>query len=147
MKSSFMLLIACMAISAFAFGQTDSNIAASAGGMRYIEPDQPPMMFTGSVEGAQRAREANLPPADVNLYYHGGRSGIGVETSPQVYVVFWGKQWHSDPSGEATILQNFFSGIGGSSWLNSVVQYCQGVDTAPSSAMGWVSSSPILRGF
>src|SRR5690349_16837485 len=38
-----------------------------------------------------------------NLTYHGGVGGIGVETAPKVYVVFWGSQWSDDPSGEATI--------------------------------------------
>jgi hypothetical protein len=62
-----------------------------------------------------------------NLTYHGGVGGIGVETSPRVYIVFYGSQWSSDPSGEATLVQNFLRGVGGSSWLNSVTQYCQGV--------------------
>ncbi len=62
-----------------------------------------------------------------NLSYHGGN----VETAPRVYLVFWGSQWttgtNPDPSGEAAILQSFMSGVGSSSWLNSVTQYCQGV--------------------
>jgi serine protease len=63
-----------------------------------------------------------------NLSYHGGTGGIGVETTPKVYLVLWGSQWNSnDPSGEAAILTNFFNGAGSSSWLNSVTQYCQGV--------------------
>jgi serine protease len=65
-----------------------------------------------------------------NLYYHGGVGGIGVETAPKVYLVLWGSQWtNNDPSGEASILQSFFQGVGGSSWLNSVTQYCQGVSS------------------
>jgi serine protease len=63
-----------------------------------------------------------------DLYYHGGVSGIGVETAPKIYLVFWGSQWvNNDPSGEAGILEKFYSGVGGSKWLNSVTQYCQGV--------------------
>jgi hypothetical protein len=63
-----------------------------------------------------------------NLFYHGGTGGVGVETSPKIYLVFWGSQWNNnDPSGEAGIEQNFFGGVGGSSWNNSVTQYCQGV--------------------
>jgi serine protease len=46
-----------------------------------------------------------------------------------VYLVLFGSQWSNDPSGEATIVTNFLNGVGGSSWLNSVVQYCQGVAT------------------
>jgi hypothetical protein len=62
------------------------------------------------------------------LYYHGGVGGYGVETSTDtVYLVYWGSQWSSDPSGEAGIQQNFFNHVGGSSWNNSVTQYCQGV--------------------
>ena len=65
----------------------------------------------------------------VNLYYHGGVGAIGVETAPKVYLVLWGSQWSNDPSGEKPILQNFLGHVGGSSWLNSVTQYCQGVAT------------------
>jgi len=64
----------------------------------------------------------------VNLSYHGGVGGIGVETAPKVYLVLWGSQWTgNDPSGEAGTFTNFLNGVGGSSWLNSVTQYCQGV--------------------
>jgi serine protease len=64
------------------------------------------------------------------LFYHGGTGGIGVETAPKIYLVLWGSQWtNNDPSGEAAILQNFYNGVGGSSWLNSVTQYCQGVSS------------------
>jgi len=62
-----------------------------------------------------------------NLAYRGGVGGIGVETAPKVYLVLFGSQWSNDPSGEATIVTNFLNGVGGSSWLNSVTQYCQGV--------------------
>jgi serine protease len=82
----------------------------------------------GTVEGAQHARAARIRPRRSNeLSYHGGVGGIGVETAPRVYVVFWGSQWSSDPSGEASLVQNFLNGVGGSSWLNSVTQYCQAV--------------------
>ncbi|HEY2854197.1 MAG TPA: hypothetical protein VGJ18_15190 [Gemmatimonadaceae bacterium] len=84
-----------------------------------------------TVEGAQRARASRLRPRRSNeLSYHGGIGGIGVETAPRVYVVFWGSQWNNnDPSGEAALVQNFLNGAGGSSWLNSVTQYCQGVSS------------------
>lgn len=61
------------------------------------------------------------------VFYNGGVGGIGVETAPRVFVVFWGSQWSDDPSGEAALVQSFLSSVGGSSWLNSVTQYCQGV--------------------
>src|SRR5579871_2601260 len=69
------------------------------------------------------------PQRSSNLYYHGGVGGVGVETAPKVYLVLWGSQWSSDPSGEAGILNSFLGAVGGSSWLNSVTQYCQGVAT------------------
>jgi serine protease len=64
-----------------------------------------------------------------NLSYHGGVGGVGVETNggARVYLVYWGSQWASDPSGEAAIQQSFFSHVGGSSWNASVTQYCEGV--------------------
>ena len=68
------------------------------------------------------------PTRSNNLVYNGGVGGIGVETSPKVYLVLFGSQWNSnDPSSESARVQSFLQGVGGSSWLNSVTQYCQGV--------------------
>src|SRR5215467_551224 len=106
----------------------------TAGGWRILEEGQPPAMIHATVEDMTRFREAN-PHAHAagssgELSYHGGMGGIGVETAPKVFLVLWGSQWNNnDPSGEAAILQNFYSGVGGSSWANSVTQYCQGVAT------------------
>jgi serine protease len=103
----------------------------TVGGLRVLEEGQPPAMIHATVEDARRTHEAGhkpSPSAASNLNYHGGVGGIGVETAPKVYLVLWGSQWNNnDPSGEATILENFYTGVGGSSWLNSVTQYCQGV--------------------
>jgi serine protease len=96
---------------------------AVAGGPRIIEEGQPPVIIHPTVEGANHARVGGASTSS-NLSYHGG----AVETAPKIYLVLWGSQWNNnDPSGEAAILQNFFNGVGGSSWLNSVIQYCQGV--------------------
>jgi serine protease len=63
-----------------------------------------------------------------NLAYRGGVGGVGVETAPKVYLVLWGSQWiGNDPSGEEGIVQSFLTDVGGSHWLSSVTQYCQGV--------------------
>src|SRR5215831_4752772 len=109
----------------------------TVGGWRIIEEGQPPVMIHATVEDMKRFREANphARPGQVqaastanDLNYHGGIGGIGVETTPKIYLVLWGSQWNSnDPSGEAAILENFYRGVGGSSWANSVTQYCQGV--------------------
>jgi hypothetical protein len=104
------------------------NYDGTAGGTRILEEGQPPVMIHATVEGEQRARDAraNLQKASTGneLSYHGGN----VETSPKVYLVLWGSQWNNDdPSGEASILEQFYSGVGGSSWSNTVTQYCEGV--------------------
>lgn len=81
-----------------------------------------------TVAGAKALRAAR-PRRSNELTYHGGVGGIGVETAPRAYVVFWGSQWSNDPSGEAALVQNFLNGVGGSGWLNSVTQYCQAVSS------------------
>jgi hypothetical protein len=106
------------------------------GGWKILEEGQPPAMVHATVEAMKKYREANQEAKPggggqagtaSNLYYHGGIGGIGVETTPKVYLVLWGSQWSSDPSGEVAILENFYSGAGGASWTNTVTQYCQGV--------------------
>ena len=76
---------------------------------------------------AARAASRRTSPS-VELTYGGGAGGIGVETAPKIYLVVWGSQWNgNDPSGEVAILNSFYSGIGTSSWLNTVTEYCEGV--------------------
>ena len=88
---------------------------------------QPKMSVMRPLGFRQHAKPTR-PNRTNNLSYRGGIGGIGVETAPKVYLVLWGSQWNNnDPSGEASRLQNFFTGVGGSTWLNSVTQYCQGV--------------------
>lgn len=107
------------------------------GGVRYLEEGQPAVVIHPTVEAMRAARRnGTIQAASTanDLYYHGGTSDgssgtIGVETAPHVYLVFWGSQWSNDPSGEAGILKSFLAGVGGSSWLNSVTQYCQGVSS------------------
>jgi hypothetical protein len=113
----------------------------SAGGKRIIEPGQPEVVIHATVGDAIAFRAAHGRPGggstSNNLYYHGGTGGIGVEATPKVYLVLWGAQWNNnDPSGEAAILTKFYSGVGGSSWLNSVTQYCQGVASSTVSCNG-----------
>src|SRR5437588_1404085 len=127
-------LLAVAAIAGFA-GCGQSNL----GGSQIIEEGQPPVVIHSTVEAAQAAREAagtgvvgdarGTAGTSSNLSYHGGVGGIGVETAPKVYVVWWGSQWAcsnnaptSDPSGEAGIQQSFFNHAGGSLWANSVTQ-------------------------
>jgi hypothetical protein len=113
------------------------NFEDSPGGWRVIEEGQPPVMIHATAEKMKKYREEhpNARPGGGgnagtnNLSYHGGIGGVGVEPNPKVYLVLWGSQWSNDPSGEAAILEQFYKGVGGSSWLNSVTQYCQGVSS------------------
>lgn len=60
--------------------------------------------------------------------------GNPVIHTPRVYLVFWGSQWiNNDPSGEAAIITSLMQGIGGSTWLNTVTQYCSGTGVGSAS--------------
>ena len=138
----FFALLGLLAVSPLSPRKEPQNSRMYEGlfrGLRGIGVGQPPVMIHATTEQMKQFREANpnARPGSVqaasttnDLFYHGGTSGIGVETAPKIYLVLWGSQWNNnDPSGEAAILENFYSGVGGSSWLNSVTQYCQGVAT------------------
>ena len=111
--------IACLTATAALAGATPVTTQAAAPVSRAATVHQLPVK---AAKAASRTRTNNLT-------YHGGVGGIGVETGgDRVYLVYWGSQWNNnDPSGEAAIQQSFFHGVGGSSWNNSVTQYCQGV--------------------
>jgi serine protease len=130
--------------SPFIYGQATrqpDNYDGNPGGVRYLEQGQPPVVVHPTLEAARKARENGRPVQEAgtsnDLYYHGGIGGIGVETAPKIYLVFWGSQWdNDDPSGEAAILESFYKGVGGSSWLSTVTQYCQGVATGSYTCSG-----------
>jgi hypothetical protein len=86
-----------------------------------------------------------------DLLWHGGNAGqgaIGVETTPAVYLVFWGPEWASgfqtaDTNGKlysSKTLQNyltsFFSNVGGSPWANIQTQYCKGLLPGSTTCVG-----------
>jgi len=86
-----------------------------------------------------------------DLLWHGGNAGagaIGVETTPAVYLIFWGPQWASgfqtaDTDGQlysSKTLQNyvtsFFGNVGGSPWANIQTQYCNEVLPGSTSCVG-----------
>jgi hypothetical protein len=110
------------------------------GGVRLIEPGQPYVQVHPTVEAMGKYHAAHGSGGGSStvklLSYHGGNGGIGVETAPKVYLVMWGSQWANDPSGEALIVEHFLNGVGGSPWLNSVTQYCQGVASGTVSCNG-----------
>jgi hypothetical protein len=99
-----------------------------------------------------RVKAAQAAGTTSNLAYHGGTGGVGVETgADKVYLVYWGSQWSNDPSGQASIQQSFFNGVGGSGWNNSVTQYCQGVPTGTTfcNGAGTAATNPsgVLAGY
>lgn len=128
--------------------RADGSSALAAGcenphGWKVIEPGERQVAIFAPVEATEAWRKClRAGGRGGNLYYHGGVADgtagrIGVESSPAVYLVFWGSQWTGhDPSGEAAILQSFFTGVGGSSWANGNTQYCEGVASGTVSCQG-----------
>jgi hypothetical protein len=85
----------------------------------------------GAGQGYPSTQEANQN----NLIYHGGL----VETTPAVYIVYWGPSWQSGftfkdgtSSYSAKAIENyvnsFFANVGGSAWAGVSTQYCQNMD-------------------
>ena len=141
LKAALATALSAVAFTAFADKPAPMNFEGNPGGVRFLEEGQPPVIIHPTVEGMKNFRDsfANIRKpshggghggggGSTNLTYHGGVGGIGVETAPKIYLVLWGSQWNNnDPSGEAATLESFIGSIGGSSWFNSVTQYCQGV--------------------
>jgi hypothetical protein len=132
--------------AALLYGATVTQAAsvpdgAAAGVPTHADRPEIMMRIRGASHGHPTGGGSN------NLSYHGGVGGVGVETgADKVYLVYWGAQWNNnDPSGEAAIQQNFFNHVGGSSWNNSVTQYCQGVasGTTNCGTSGTHASNPI----
>jgi hypothetical protein len=129
-------VLSCGALVAACGGQDATSDNATA-------PNEEIAVYHPTVEQSLTAQRtptiAKAHATAAKLTYHGGVGGIGVETAPKIYLVQWGSQWNSgDPSGEIALLKSFYAGAMGSSWLNSVSQYCQGVAsgtvTCPSTA-------------
>ena len=86
-----------------------------------------------------------------DIIYHGGSAGpdaIGVETTPAVYLVYWGTEWANgfttpDTDGKLyssktlqTYLNSFFTNVGGSPWAGVQTQYCRNVPAGTTSCAG-----------
>ena len=85
--------------------------------------------FTVTVIPASSAQASNSvtplscsPEKIDNLTYRGGE----ILGYPQVTLIFWGSWWKTSPTAPAVIseLQKLFTGLTGSSWANTVTQYC-----------------------
>src|SRR4051794_25886546 len=120
---------ALVGVLATAGALTTAFGASAAPASSHAQAAKPSVMRPLGFKPVQHSKPAR-PRRTNNLAYRGGVGGIGVETAPKVYLVLWGSQWTGsggDPSGESAILQSFLPDAGGSSWLNSVTQYCQGL--------------------
>ncbi len=73
--------------------------------------------------------------------YHEGK---GVQHSPQVHVIFWGKNWEAAPGAEVkTQLLKMYNGLSGSAWQEILTQYFDTtgrVSTTPT-ITSWVDTS------
>jgi len=120
MKRSLSLIVVLLAVTISAALTLSSSVGTASANAAVLRPIH--MMKV------KKACHRNCGGGS-DLTYHGGTNGVGVETGPdRIYLVYWGSQWNNnDPSGEAAIQQNFFNGVGGSSWNNTVTQYCEGV--------------------
>jgi len=80
-----------------------------------------------------QGKPAAKPSANTLTVRSNKTQGV-VSPNPKVYLVFWGSQWSNDPAGEASALQNFFSGLYGSAdnWGTIMTQYCEGVPSGTS---------------
>src|SRR4051794_29509258 len=118
---------ALVGVLATAGALTTAFGASAAPASSHAQAAKPSVMRPLGFKPVQHAKPAR-PRRTNNLAYQGGVGGIGVETAPKVYLVLWGSQWNNnDPSRETSLLEHFFGDAGGSSWLNSVTQYCQRV--------------------
>ena len=106
-------LFGCMAVSSISVLCAQSPHARfdtenTPGGVRQLEAGQPEAVVHPTVEAMEKNRASHAgvfgSSTTSNLSYRGGKGGIGVETAPKIYLVLWGSQWASDPSGEEAIL-------------------------------------------
>src|SRR5947207_3617724 len=86
-----------------------------------------------------------------DIIYHGGNAGpgaIGVETTPAVYLVYWGTEWANgfttpDTDGKLyssktlqSYLNSFFTNLGRRPWAAVQTQYCRNVPAGTTSCAG-----------
>jgi hypothetical protein len=127
------------------FGAIGANAAAPPSGLTN------PKHFFYAAGQAPPSQATVADSAANDLIYHGGNIGdgaIGVETTPAVYLVYWGPDWSTgfqtaDTDGKlysSRTLQNylnsFFQNVGGSAWAGVQTQYCKGTLVGSTSCVG-----------
>lgn len=82
------------------------------------------------------------PGTDKPLLYHGGS---GVQHSPTVYLIFWGKNWEAEPgTALKTQLVKMYGGLSGSTWQGMLTQYFDSTGRVSSTvtvATPWIDKS------
>lgn len=130
MNRSRKVLIGAVAAAAAAATALALVFAAPGGASAAPAPGGMDVLHGAHIMGVHGSK-SNPASTAGQLYYHGGNPGVETGTD-HVYIVFWGAQWNggsSDPSGEAALIESFYNHVTGSSWNNSVTQYCEGVSS------------------
>jgi serine protease len=151
MRSATRVLLSLAAATALVL----SSVGA-AGAAR--QPAAAPGRAATEVMGIFRGHDLSAakparPTRNNNLSSHGGP----IQTTPAVYISWWGPEWSAGfttggySSAQAQTYNNdFFNGVGGTSWNNVVTQYCQGVSsgtqTCPSGATFITNPANELKG-
>ena len=79
-------------------------------------------MPTRGVKDARDAHGARPGGGGSNLLaYRGG----AVQTNTKVYISYWG--WGTNEAAARTYVHDFFNNVGGSKWIGTDTEYCQGV--------------------
>lgn len=87
-------------------------------------PSGPGWLYKGGVlfhvPHYMKTRHSPIKPA-ISLSYYGGP----VQTTPAVYIIFWGYKRYGDRYGVQTLLSNYMGNMGGSGHNNIYTQYYQ----------------------
>jgi serine protease len=107
---------AALAVAALSLGPGTADAATRHFGAKPLHPG-------AHAQSAPRA----VGPDTLSLQTSGSQ-GV-VSPTPKVYLVFWGKQWSSDPAKVAPDMQAMFRGLYGSAdtWGTILDQYCEGL--------------------
>ncbi len=108
-------------VPAWASGKSIHFFASPGAGVSFEGLTEPG--FKGAAEVnpdlGRRCEEGYCPEPPV--LYHEGK---GVQHSPSVHVIFWGKNWEKAPGSELrTQLLKLYEGVSGSAWQGILTQY------------------------
>jgi cell division protein YceG involved in septum cleavage len=115
-RTSFIFRLA-IGIAVFALALTLAGRTTTASAASLSQANNPHLMKIN--------HGSNVRTAGTDLVYQGG----AVETTPVVYISWWGSQWNTgfstggySSSQAQTYIEGFFSNVGGSSWADITTQ-------------------------